>query len=69
MTYRKYPQRSSVAVPVSLIFLENILNGKRNLLYAAPTSAGKTLVSEILVAKCVARGHKAILIFPFVALG
>ena len=60
--------RYSVPVPVFL-FLENILNGKRNLLYAAPTSAGKTLVSEILVAKCVARGHKAILIFPFVALG
>uniref|UniRef100_A0A182QX53 DNA polymerase theta n=1 Tax=Anopheles farauti TaxID=69004 RepID=A0A182QX53_9DIPT len=47
---------------------EVLLEGK-NLIYSAPTSAGKTLVSEFLLAKTIAeRKLKALLILPFVAV-
>ena len=48
--------------------VDGVLDGTRNVLYAAPTSAGKTLVSEIIVATRVTKASKAMLIFPFVAL-
>uniref|UniRef100_A0A182NH52 DNA polymerase theta n=1 Tax=Anopheles dirus TaxID=7168 RepID=A0A182NH52_9DIPT len=45
-----------------------LLEGK-NFIYSAPTSAGKTLVSEFLLAKTIAeRKLKAMLILPFVAV-
>uniref|UniRef100_A0A182JNC4 DNA polymerase theta n=1 Tax=Anopheles christyi TaxID=43041 RepID=A0A182JNC4_9DIPT len=47
---------------------EVLLEGK-NLIYSAPTSAGKTLVSEFLLAKTITeRKLKAMLILPFVAV-
>ena len=48
--------------------LDGVLDGSRNVLYAAPTSAGKTLVSEIIVATRVTKSSKAMLIFPFISL-
>uniref|UniRef100_A0A182RNF2 DNA polymerase theta n=1 Tax=Anopheles funestus TaxID=62324 RepID=A0A182RNF2_ANOFN len=47
---------------------EVVLEGK-NLIYSAPTSAGKTLVSEFLIAKTITeRKLKVLLILPFVAV-
>jgi replicative superfamily II helicase len=48
---------------------QGVLQGKRNLVYSAPTSAGKTLVAELLVAKrCCETRKKAIMILPYVAI-
>jgi len=39
------------------------------LVYAAPTSAGKTMVAELLILKCILeRKKKALFILPFVAV-
>ena len=50
------------------ISLPGVLSG-RNLVYSAPTSAGKTLIAELLSLKCVLEQHKKVLmILPFVSI-
>jgi len=50
-----------ISIPLSL--------ASGNLVYAAPTSAGKTMVAELLILKCVLeRKKKALFILPFVAV-
>ena len=50
------------------ISLSGVLSG-RNLVYSAPTSAGKTLIAELLSLKCVLEQRKKVLmILPFVSI-
>ena len=50
------------------ISMAGVLSG-RNIIYSAPTSAGKTLIAELLLLKSVLEKHKkVIMILPFVSI-
>lgn len=49
--------------------LPGVLQGTTNLVYCAPTSGGKTFVSELLMFRCVCRSRRsALLVLPYVSL-
>ncbi|XP_050096845.1 DNA polymerase theta [Anopheles aquasalis] len=69
---RQYAKKGIVELfpwQVECLSRKEVLLEGRNLVYSAPTSAGKTLVSEFLLAKTIAeRRRKCLLILPFVAV-
>lgn len=49
--------------------LPGLLSGEKNLVYTAPTSAGKSLVADVLaIRKVIAERKKAIIVVPYVAI-
>ncbi|KAL0994986.1 hypothetical protein UPYG_G00130290 [Umbra pygmaea] len=66
--YRRHGVSSMFPWQAQCLSLGRVLQG-RNLVYSAPTSAGKTLVAELLMLKRVLETkRKALFILPFVSL-
>ena len=52
----------------SCLLGRGLLSGDKNLVYSAPTGAGKSLVADVLMLRRVLERKKAILVLPYVAL-
>lgn len=69
---QKYQERNVSSMfqwQVECLNLEGVMKNSVNLVYSAPTSAGKTLVAEILAIKTVLeRKKKVLFILPFVSV-
>ena len=52
----------------SCLLGRGLLTGEKNLVYSAPTGAGKSLVADVLMFRRVLERKKAILVLPYVAL-
>lgn len=49
--------------------LPGLLSGEKNLVYTAPTSAGKSLVADVLaIRRVIAEHKKAIIVVPYIAI-
>lgn len=67
--YAKKNLHSMFEWQVECLNNDSVLTNNKNLIYSAPTSAGKTLVAEILAIKTVfERRKKVIFILPFVSI-
>ncbi|TPX37004.1 DNA-directed DNA polymerase [Synchytrium microbalum] len=68
-TYGEAGVKSLYEWQMEALLIDGILNGKKNLVYSAPTSAGKTMVAELIMVKRVLESKKkAIFILPFVSI-
>ncbi|KAJ3127313.1 hypothetical protein HK098_006492 [Nowakowskiella sp. JEL0407] len=68
-TYANYGITALYQWQMECLFVYGVLDGSHNLIYSAPTSAGKTMVAELLVLRRVFETRKkAIIILPFVAI-
>lgn len=69
---QKYHERKVTKMfewQVECLNLEDVMKNNKNLVYSAPTSAGKTLVAEVLAIKTVLeRKKKVLFILPFVSV-
>ncbi|KAK9506409.1 hypothetical protein O3M35_008360 [Rhynocoris fuscipes] len=66
--YQRRGIKSMFPWQVECLLLGDVLNGQ-NLVYSAPTSAGKTLVAEMLLLKTVLeKRQKVIIILPFISV-
>ncbi|KAL5107880.1 DNA polymerase theta [Taenia crassiceps] len=70
--YDKYAEIGITSVfpwQAACLKLPGILEGTRNLVYCAPTSAGKTLVAELITLKRIlTTNKKAVIILPYVSV-
>nr|CAH8871958.1 unnamed protein product [Trichobilharzia regenti] len=69
MQYKKMNISSIFSWQAECLRLPGVLEGNKNLVYSAPTSAGKTLVAELIVLKRVLESSlKAFIILPYVSV-
>ncbi|KAL1915366.1 uncharacterized protein VTP21DRAFT_6824 [Calcarisporiella thermophila] len=68
-SYAKHNILSMYPWQAECLSLDGVMTGRQNLVFSAPTSAGKTMVAEfIMLKKLVISRKKAIMILPFVSI-